>query len=77
MLLWKIRACQCIINVEIILMYGISKINQLHLSSASQSFEKEVGDLLSERKVIFYEPPGIGSPLAFLVNETISFQNIC
>ena len=36
---------------------------------------KLLGGLKSQGKLILYEPPDIGSPLAFSVNETLSFHN--
>ena len=50
--------------VKIILLYGILKINQYYISSASLVLQKQPGELISEGELIFYKPPGIGSPLA-------------
>ena len=44
---------------------GIFEINQLNIRSASQLLEKEVGEILSEGKLIFYNHPNISSLLAF------------
>ena len=56
------------INLRIFLVYGILKINQLNISSASQILQEELGELISEVKLILQEPPDIGSPLAYLIN---------
>ena len=40
------------------------KINQYYISSASLVLQKQPGELISEGELIFYKPPGIGSPLA-------------
>ena len=58
-------------------MYGILKNNQLNIGSASQIFEKGVGELLPERELIFYEHPDNGSAISFLVNEILLFRNTC
>ena len=65
------------INLRIFLVYGIIKVNQLNINSASQILQKELGELISEVELTLQEPPDIGSPLAFLVNEIMSFQNTC
>ena len=51
--------------------------NGLNKSIVSQIFEKEVGKLLSEGELIFYEHADIGSPLAFLLNKKLLFHNTC
>ena len=39
--------------------------------------QKQTAELIPQGELIFYETPDIGSPLAFLVNETLSFHNKC
>ena len=48
------------------------------LSSNSEDLEflqKQTAELIPQGESIFYETPDIGSPLAALVNETLSFHN--
>ena len=40
------------INLKIFLVYGILKIYQLNINSASQVLQKEVGELISEVELI-------------------------
>ena len=40
------------INLKIFLVYGILKIYQLNINSASQILQKEVGELISEVELI-------------------------
>ena len=55
-------------------MFGISKNIQLDISSVSRIVPKVVGELNFQGKLMFSEPRDIGSPLAFSVNETLSFH---
>ena len=71
---WKITDCHWLINVKIIFMYGIWKIIQLIISSASQIVQKFPGELKFQGELIFQEHPHIGSPLAFSGNETLSLH---
>ena len=43
----------------------------------SQVLQKQIGQLISEGELIFKEYPDIGSPLVFVVNETLPFNNTC
>ena len=40
------------INLKIFLVYGILKIYQLNINSASQILQKDVGELISEVELI-------------------------
>lgn len=59
------------INITITFVYGIFKFNELNIRNASQIFQREAGELISEVVLIFSEPSDIGSPLAFLVRNTV------
>ena len=59
------------INVKITFVNAILKINQLNIGNVLEILEKQVGEL------IFYEHGDIGSPQAFLLNETLFFHNTC
>ena len=58
-------------------MYGILKTNHLNTSSSFEILQKLLGGLKIQGELIFYESPDTGAPLAFLVNETLSFHNKC
>ena len=49
----------------------------MSISSPPQILAKQAGEPISEGGLIFQKPPDIGSPLAFSVNETLSFHNKC
>ena len=70
----EVRDCHEIGNVKAFSMYGSWKIIQLNIRNASQIVRKFPGELKSQWKLTFYEPSDIGSPVAFLVNETLSFH---
>ena len=77
MLLWKIRDVHWIINLEIVFKYETLKINQLNTSNTSEILQELIRALKSQGELILYEPPDIGSPLAFPLNETLSFNQKC
>ena len=62
------------ISVTITFVNIVLKINEFNRSSAYQVLMKEVGDLLSERELIFYDHPDNSSLLSFLVNGRLSFE---
>ena len=74
---WEITDCHWIINGKTFFMYGSLKNLQCNIRSASQIVQKFPGELKSQRVVIFCEPWDIGSPLAFSVNEALSFYKKC
>ena len=47
------------ISVKITFVNVVLKFNELNINSASQILEKKVGELLSEREIIFYGHPDI------------------
>ena len=77
MLLWKIRDGHSIMNLEIVFKYETLKINQLNTSNTSEILQKLLRAIKSQGELILYEPPDIGTPLAFPVNETLSFNQKC
>ena len=64
-------------KIKFPMLDGILKIDQLNISSAPQILNKQVGELLSEGELISCKDLDIGSPLAFLVNESLFFHNTC
>ena len=77
MFFWEIADCHWIRKDKTISMYGIWKNIQLNIRITSQIVQKFRGELNSQGKLIFQEPWDYGSPLAFSVNETLSFHEKC
>ena len=77
MFFWEIADYHWIRKDKTIFMYGIWKNIQLNIGITSQIVQKFRGELNSQAKLIFQEPWDYGSPLAFSVNETLSFQENC